>query len=155
MVAPLARKALAPVVAAPPSGEPTKRVQRIARSRFPSGEAREIDYTIRLGKGALAKVRVERLGPSLERIHWVHVPPAYRGLGLGGDLLALVLRDADRDRLTVTLLARACGTMPQRPLERWYGSYGFRGRGRDEEGALEMVRRPAAARAASRRLRVA
>jgi GNAT superfamily N-acetyltransferase len=131
------------------------RIERVARSRFASGDVREVDYALRLAPYNIARIRVERIGPHLARVHWVFVPPAYRGQGLGGDLLAEVIRDADRDRRTLTLVAKACGTMAQRPLERWYESYGFRGRLRDHEGGLEMARRPAIEKAASRRLRVA
>src|SRR5262249_17296745 len=88
-------------------------VEKIVRSRFKSGEVREVDYAIRLAPFNIARVRVERLGPSVARVHWVFVPPAYRGQGLGNDILAQVLKDADREGLVVTLVAKACGTMPQ------------------------------------------
>jgi GNAT superfamily N-acetyltransferase len=129
-------------------------IETIVRSRFPSGEPREVDYVKRLAPYNIARVRVERLGRDVARVHWVFVPPAFRGLGLGGELLADVLRDCDRERLTVTLVAKACGTMPQRPLERWYEAFGFRGRDREADGGLEMSRRPFP-RPVSRRLRKA
>jgi GNAT superfamily N-acetyltransferase len=116
-----------------------------------------LEYSVRLAPYNIARVRLERLSAQRIFVHWVYVPPAFRACGIGGVLLTRVLRDADREGLTVSLVARACGTMAQAPLESWYGRFGFRPRGLVPEGGRAMVR-PAAARAAtarSRRLRVA
>jgi GNAT superfamily N-acetyltransferase len=113
-----------------------------------------LEYSLRLAPGNIARVRLERTGPSRAFVHWVHVPPAFRGRGIGQVILARVLKDADREGVTISLVAKACGTMAQSPLERWYAVNGFLRRGKAKDGGTCMVRRPVE-RTASRRLRVA
>jgi len=110
------------------------------------------EYSMRLAPFNIARVRVERLSRDRAFIHWVYVPPAHRGLGLGQVLLRRVLADADRESLTISLVAKACGTMAQSPLELWYAENGFVRRGPAEDGGTKMVRAPQQ-RAASRRHR--
>jgi GNAT superfamily N-acetyltransferase len=111
-----------------------------------------VEYTIRLAPYNIARVKVERLARDRAYVHWVFVPPAFRGLGLGQVLLRRVLADADREGLTVALVAKSCGTMAQSPLERWYAENGFVARGPAEDGGTKMVRAPRI-RASSRRHR--
>lgn len=109
------------------------------------------EYRIRLAPFNIARVRVERRGPRAAFVHWVYVPPAFRGQGLGQLILQRVLRDADRAGVTLALIAKACGTLAQSPLERWYADNGFVPGRRVREGGRRMVRAPLG----SRRLRVA
>ncbi len=110
----------------------------------------DVEYSIRLAPFNIARVKVERLSRDRAFVHWVFVPPAFRGLGLGQVILRRVLADADREGLTVALVAKACGTMAQSPLERWYAENGFVARGPAEDGGTKMVRAPRV-RASSRR----
>ncbi len=114
------------------------------------GRGSAIDYSIRLAPYNIARIKVERLARDRSYIHWVFVPPAYRGLGLGQILMNRVLQDADREGVSISLVAKACGTMGQAPLEEWYATNGFVRRGPAEEGGIKMVR-PPSARASSRR----
>jgi GNAT superfamily N-acetyltransferase len=82
-------------------------------------------YSVRLGPGNIARIQLERRGGGRYFIHWVYVPPTYRGRGLGEILLRRVLRDADRMGVTLSLVAKACGTMDQANLELWYARHGF------------------------------
>ena len=72
--------------------------------------------------------------------------------GDGEVLLARVLRDADKEGVSLSLIAKACGTMSQNPLEEWYRANGFTRRGRAPDGGERMVRAPQP-RAQSRRLK--
>lgn len=108
------------------------------------------EYSLRLAPYNIARIKLERLSDDRAFIHWVYVPPAFRGRGLGQVLLDRVLADADREGVHLSLVAKACGTMAQNPLEGWYAQNGFVRRGRDHEGAMKMSRRPFD-RAASRR----
>ena len=110
------------------------------------------EYAIRLAPYNIARIKLERLSRERAYIHWVYVPPAYRGHGLGQVLMDRVLADADREGVAIALVAKACGTMAQSPLERWYAQNGFARRGPAEEGGTKMLRAPQA-RAASRRHR--
>jgi GNAT superfamily N-acetyltransferase len=110
------------------------------------------DYSLRLAPYNIARIKVERLSTDRAFIHWVYVPPAFRGRGLGQVLLDRVLADADREGVHLSLVAKACGTMTQNPLEGWYGQNGFVRRGKAEDGGMKMTRRPYD-RAASRRVR--
>lgn len=118
-----------------------------------SGETLGSDYSVRLAPYNIARIKVERLGAKRAFIHWVYVPPAYRGLGLGQVLMNRVLVDADQEGVAIALVAKACGTMAQSPLEHWYAQNGFVRRGPAEDGGTKMVRAPRAARTASRRHR--
>lgn len=82
-------------------------------------------YSIRLAPGAIARINLERRAAHRYFVHWVYVPPGFRGQGLGDVLLRRVLRDADRGGITLTLQAKACGHLEQEQLERWYSSHGF------------------------------
>jgi GNAT superfamily N-acetyltransferase len=113
------------------------------------------DYSLRLAPYNIARIKVERLADDRAFIHWVYVPPAFRGRGLGQVLLDQVLADADREGIHLSLVARACGTMAQRPLEGWYGQNGFIRRGKAEEGGIKMSRRPFDRVASRRHKRVA
>jgi GNAT superfamily N-acetyltransferase len=110
-------------------------------------------YSIRLGPGAIARINLERRAAHRYFVHWVYVPPGFRGQGLGDVLLRKVLRDADRAGVSLSLLAKACGHLAQEQLERWYASHGFVP-GRlvrlGKELTRSMTRAP---RAASSRLR--
>jgi len=119
------------------------------------GRGAALDYTIRLAPYNIARIKVERLARDRSYIHWVFVPPAYRGLGLGQILMNRVLQDADREGVAISLVAKACGTMAQAPLEEWYAQNGFVRRGPAEEGGIKMVRLPAVRTASRRHKRVA
>ena len=113
-----------------------------------------LEYSIRLAPWNIARIRLERLSAVRFYVHWVYVPPAYRSAGIGGILLARVLKDADREGITLCLEARACGEISQAALESWYRAHGFRdARGPVHHGGRAMSRSPI--RSASRRLRVA
>jgi GNAT superfamily N-acetyltransferase len=112
------------------------------------------DYSVRLAPYNIARVKLERLGPHRAFVHWVFVPPLFRGRGIGSVLLERVLRDADREGVTLALVAKACGTLAQGVLETWYAENGFVRRGAHPEGGTKMTRRPVD-RTTSRRLRVA
>ncbi|MEZ6184806.1 MAG: GNAT family N-acetyltransferase [Planctomycetota bacterium] len=88
------------------------------------------DYSIRLGKGAIARIKLERLSPDHAWIDWVFVPPAHRGEGLAGQLMQAVLQDADAAGVRVSLEPRACAGPAQAKLEAWYRAYGFCDSGR-------------------------
>lgn len=110
------------------------------------------EYSLRLAPYNIARIKLERLAPDRAFIHWVYVPPAFRGRGLGQVLLDRALADADREGIHLSLVAKACGTMSQNPLEGWYAQNGFIRRGRTEDGSMKMSRRPFV-RVASRRLK--
>ena len=112
-----------------------------------------VEYLVRLAPYNIARVRVEHLGRSRAFVHWVYVPPAFRGRGLGQLILGRVLADADRDGVSLHLIARSCGTLAQTPLEQWYAANGFVRRGRASDGTMPMTRR--AASAVGKRHRVA
>jgi GNAT superfamily N-acetyltransferase len=108
------------------------------------------DYSVRLGKGAIARIRLERLSPTRAWIDWVFVPPEHRGEGLAGRLLRCVLADADAAGVAISLEPKACAGLDQRALERWYEGYGFVDSGR--RGDLGQVfTRPALPAAATTR----
>jgi len=110
------------------------------------------EYSLRLAPYNIARIKIERLARDRAFIHWVYVPPAFRGRGLAQLLLDKALADADREGVHLSLVAKACGTMSQSPLEGWYAQNGFVRRGRAEDGGMKMSRRPFD-RAASRRHR--
>lgn len=109
-------------------------------------------YSVRLGRGNIARIQLGRRRASRYFVHWVYVPPAWRGHGLGETLLRRVLRDADRAGISLSLVAKACGTMDQETLERWYERHGFVA-GRLVKLGRTMKRDPrAASRLAARRV---
>ncbi len=96
-----------------------------AVQRLPAGGV-GTSYVLRLGPGSIARIELERRGPWRYFVHWVYVPPGFRGCGVGEVLLRRVLRDADRASVTLSLVARACGTtVDQATLEAWYVRHGF------------------------------
>lgn len=113
------------------------------------------EYSIRLAPYNIARVKLERLSRERAYIHWVYVPPAYRGRGLAQVLMDRVLADADREGVAISLVAKACGTMAQAPLEGWYAQNGFAPRGPAEEGGTKMVRGPRPRSSSRRHRRVA
>ncbi len=83
------------------------------------------DYSCRLGKGEIARIRLSDDGPRRQVIDWVFVPPAHRASGVGRQLMRRVVADADRLGVTLSLEARACAGLEQGQLEAWYGRFGF------------------------------
>src|SRR5581483_5089390 len=105
------------------------------------------EYALRLAPYNIARIKLERLARDRAFIHWVYVPPAFRGRGLGQVLLDRVLADADREGVHLALVAKACAKlgakpMGQNPLEGWYAQNGFIRRGRAADGGMKMSRRP-------------
>lgn len=103
------------------------------------------DYSVRLGKGQIARIKLEQQTPTDAWIDWVFVPPAHRGKGLAGRLMARVLADADAAGITVSLEPRACAGLDQGALERWYQGFGFGDTGRRGDFGPIYQRAPAAA----------
>jgi ribosomal protein S18 acetylase RimI-like enzyme len=102
------------------------------------------EYSVRLAPYAIARIKLERVGPDHLFIDWVYVPPGWRDQGLGGQLMRRVLEDADAHGVRLSLEARACGDTDQAALERWYRSLGFVRAGRT--GALGPIYIRSAAR---------
>jgi len=71
---------------------------------------------------------------SLRRIG---IEEPHRGKGLGSRLLRDICRDADRERITLWLIAHTSGPLSNAELAAWYRRYGFRGRPR-----AGMTRKP-------------
>ncbi len=95
------------------------------------------EYRVKVAPGAIARIKLTRLSRREAWIDWVYVPPGYRDLGLGGQLLRRVLADADQAGVRLSLEARACGQtgVARRP-----------GRPRDLVRASTASRAPGAAR---------
>ncbi|MBX3468683.1 MAG: GNAT family N-acetyltransferase [Planctomycetes bacterium] len=106
------------------------------------------DYSVRLAPGAIARIKLSEVAPGHSWIDWVYVPPDWRDLGLGGQLMRRVLEDADRHGVRLSLEARACGDTDQAALERWYQGLGFVRSGRRGTFGPILVRPVARARAA-------
>ncbi|MCA8920348.1 MAG: GNAT family N-acetyltransferase [Planctomycetes bacterium] len=103
------------------------------------------DYSIRLGKGEIARIKLERLNDHDAWIDWVFVPPSHRGEGLAGRLMNAVLADADQEGVNVSLEPRACAGLAQAKLEAWYHAFGFRDSGRRGDFGPIFVRHAAVA----------
>ncbi len=95
------------------------------------------DYSCRLARGQIARIKLSVEGPSQRLIDWVFVPPAYRAAGIGRQLMRRVVADADAHGVTLRLEARACAGLEQAQLEAWYGRFGFWATG--ERGAFGPV----------------
>ena len=104
------------------------------------------DYSVRLAPGAIARIKLEKVSAHHSFIDWVYVPPGWRDLGLGGQLMRRVLKDADAFGVRLSLEARACGDTDQAALERWYEGLGFVRTGRRGTFGPIFMRPPAAQR---------
>ena len=102
------------------------------------------DYSIRLGKGQIARIKLERLSDERAWIDWVFVPPSHRGEGLAGTLMRAVLSDADDAGVEVSLEPRACAGLAQAKLDAWYRGFGFHDSGRRGDFGPIFVRAAAA-----------
>jgi GNAT superfamily N-acetyltransferase len=115
---------------------------RIKIERERAGDSMGCDYSLRLGPGAIARIRLEQRGPGHWWIDWVFVPPSHRGKGLARLLMGRVLADADAAAVTLSLEPKACAGVEQTALERWYEGLGFSPTGRRGELAQIFRRRP-------------
>lgn len=106
------------------------------------------EYSVRLAPGAIARIKLQEVGPDHFWIDWVFVPPGWRDVGLGGQLMRRVLKDADAFGVRLSLEARACGGADQAALERWYQGFGFVRTGRRGTFGPIYARSVARARAA-------
>lgn len=121
-----------------PSAELERSIERDADAGL--GE----DYSIRLGKGQIARIKLERLSDERAWIDWVFVPPSHRGEGLAGTLMRAVLSDADDAGVEVSLEPRACAGLAQAKLEAWYRGFDFHDSGRRGDFGPIFVRAAAA-----------
>lgn len=75
-----------------------------------------------------ARARLYETGdPGTRHLRFLEVPLSLRGRGLGNRLLELVLRDADREGITLELAAVPLeeGAIGKKDLVRWYTGKGF------------------------------
>lgn len=87
--------------------------------------------------GAIADVLPPELnGGRFHMITRINVMEQYRGQGLGREVLALVLADADAEGVTLALEPVPYGPLDRDALEAWYGRHGF------TWGDWYMIRRP-------------
>jgi GNAT superfamily N-acetyltransferase len=102
------------------------------------------DYSCRLGRGSIARIKLERRARTQFWIDWVFVPPGFRDGGHGRRMMNQVIADADAHRVRLSLEARACAGLDQETLEAWYASFGFvKSPFRGDFGPI-LVRQPAA-----------
>jgi ribosomal protein S18 acetylase RimI-like enzyme len=73
-----------------------------------------------------AKICTREFGPDSQMLQGLHVHHLFRRRGYGRRLMGTVCADADRERMTLYLLADADrGAMSQYALVRWYKRLGF------------------------------
>lgn len=114
-------------------------------------------YYRRLGPIAVAVLDVCELDLTQEGVPegtlWiprVNVPPAYRGQGIGSELLRECCADADATGTDLCLAPSSSGEMSDAELEAWYARYGFKRHGAELKCGRLLVRRAEAAEVCSR-----
>jgi GNAT superfamily N-acetyltransferase len=85
-------------------------------------------YHIRMPSGVRPAVGdVSEIGTSLYEINRINVPEPFRGKGYGTRILQDIIRDADREGITLTLSVFSSGKqLDNDDLIAWYGRHGFK-----------------------------
>ncbi len=131
------------------SGHKLRLVTAVEADGKPNRSGLGAEYRVKVAPGAIARIKLTRLSRREAWIDWVYVPPGYRDLGLGGQLLRRVLADADQAGVRLSLEARSCGQtgrVDQGALETWYERHGFSRSGRRGPLGPIFVRLPQVSR---------
>lgn len=126
---------------APEPADSSGKLIRFQPQLVKNADALATEYSVRLGRGEIARVSLTVEGSSAW-IDWVYVPAAHRGSGVARRLMNAVTADADAVGASLGLEARACAGLSQEALEAWYARFGFAPNGELGKFGPELTRAP-------------